>query len=158
MKEIIYSTNELYDLVEMLEDEESVLDPWKEAHAELDRRLDDEVLNLSSIKLTRGVAIGNIERWDKRRSAYKSLKSTNLGDAIRETMSLFGGDNSFTVYLENEDVTISQTSHDNPVNPSVVVIRDIRPDVDDILYKASKQAVSRRTQKLGNNVRRVYGW
>lgn len=129
--------------------------------------LDDEISNLSSIKSDSFVAVGTVVRWNGAGRAYKVLdKAGNLGEAITEVMSSFGGDNSFEIYVEGKDLYVVQYGHDNPTNPSVIKIRVARKElldgedfeyVDDLLYNATDEELEKRTESVSQKVLDVYG-
>ena len=177
MKHVIYDSFAYMDYVDEpkelfpdLDDEEirdlSQEEIWEEARRMDEVDLDAEVSNLSSIITSNMVAIGEIQRWNGGRRAYKMLKSINLGDAILEVMQAFGGDNRFVILVNDKgDVEVRQTGHDNPTNPSIISIRYVKEsalrrfdDAEEAICGASDRALARRTEKFGKSVGDIYGW
>lgn len=179
VKRLIYDSFDYLDLIDQPEDLFPEMDEeelknlsddqiWDAAIHEDEANLDSEVMSLSSIKGDYFVAMGEIIFWNGSARGFKTLKAKNLGDAMLETMQVFSGDNHFVVLVNNKgDVEIRQTGHDNPTNPSVVVIRSVKTELiredkfcsaEDALYGASDRAIARRTEKYGNHVCRLYGW
>lgn len=91
----------------------------------------------------------------KKRSAYKELKTNNLGKALEEAIQSWEGDNSFEIYVEDGRMYISQRGHDNPTNPSVAEFRMLKPDEE--LYDGEANLLD-ITEPLGKIPSEVYGW
>ena len=149
---------------EFLPDDEEMTDgiAWNLAYEIVDANLDAEIENLSSIEGTL-IAFGKIERWNGFGTAYKELQADNLGEALKEVMEAFSGDNTFDIFVEDEDVIVTQVGHDNPTNPSILVIRAIKKeyeneDVDDLFYEKSESEWRDVTYSLGDKVADIYGW
>ncbi len=148
-------------------DEDASYDEIADRARELnDEYFEDEVTNLSSIYSDYFVAIGEIVRWNGRGRAYKRLTSDTLGEAIRETMQSFGGDNHFEVFVRDDDVFVTQLGHDNPVSPSVIKIRTVKSElldddefyyIEDLIDGATDKELDERTNKIGKEVLDVYG-
>ncbi|MCR5396561.1 MAG: hypothetical protein K6E64_03730 [Lachnospiraceae bacterium] len=171
MRHIIWNNN-ICELMDYIEDEpseykvelEEGMTPSEIAYEEIERNFGDEQMNLSGIK-PKGtlILIGAIQRWNGGFSVYKELKAKSVGEALPEMLGSFDGDNSFEIFVEDGDVTLTQTGHDNPTNPARLILRAVRDDladedVDDVLYGKSTKEQLEATISLGKEVGAVYGW
>lgn len=143
------------------EEEEDIYD---EVQTLIEISYDDMKTNLNVNTAHQLIAIGTLERWDKAHSAYKELKSRNVAEAIDETISSFGGDNTFHVYVEDEKLMISQTGHDNPTNPSYFEIRMLSKyddmydyfDDNNIEHTDTTQELLDNTESIGAMINKIF--
>lgn len=136
------------------EDEDTL---WEMAGSQITEWLEDEKVNLDVEAPGEIVAIGTLERWDRPRSAYKELGTANIGEAVAKTIASFGGINTFRVYVKGTGLYVSQTGHDNPVNPSVFELRAYSKDFDWFKVDSNEQLMD-DSQPIGSIVSAVYGW
>ncbi len=118
-------TVEVFDflLENNIENHLSEEEMWAEAAETVNETRLDMVTNLN-IATDRLIAVGTRVRWDATYRLHKELKARNLGMALLEAMDLFYGDNSFSVYVEDGSLFVRQGSHDNPVKPAIIEIRE----------------------------------
>ena len=128
----------------------------EEVYEEIENRLGDEVSNLDIDTSHQIILMGTLQRWNGPVSAYKLL-SSNIGTSLRDSLSAFGGDNSFEIYVENGSLYISQLGHDNPTNPSIFEFRELNMDYDE-LEDDSTESLLANSKPLGKEVSKVYGW
>lgn len=132
-------------------------DLWRLAYENIDMYLQDEISNLN-IDMNRPIVlVGALQRWNGRFPASKSLNTDNIGEAVRNAINSFDGENNIEIYVQNRGLYISQTGHDNPVNPSVFqfksYIGEIDPEDDDLFAKKNVRSTS-----IAKAVCEVYGW
>ncbi len=136
---------------------------WKRASALVDIYLEDEVANLNIDKKNNIFLVGNLQRWDGSHSAYKDLKTNNIGKALETAVSSFEGGNTFEVGIEDGKMLIKQWGHDNPVSPSVFEFRMVKghKTVDDLVYKTdddSHKTLIANSLALAEDIAKAYGW
>lgn len=148
-------------------DEDLILE---RAYEEVDMRLDDEKANLNSIPVNGAIiVIGKEVRWNGAHAVCKDVKRVdNLGDALQETIDLFGGDNSFSFYYEDGSVFLSQTGHDNPVNPTILEFRELQKglsfgDLGEAYFEGAKEQsfmeyIMEYSDPLGHIAEKIYGF
>ena len=173
MKHTIWATNNWMDIEKELKEENPNLsdsDAYSLAWENNMNQLEDEKLNLKDITGKNWFAIGDLVRWDGTRNVHRALKPGTIMDAITETMQAFGGaENTFEIYVEGCDVFLSQLGHDNPVNPSIMKIRQIKDeyipkwnsffDAEDVLYEAFQSGTLDSVSiGFGDKIAAVYGW
>ena len=113
------------------------------------------------------VVIGKLVRWNGGKNAYKKLDANTVGDAIEEMGNIFHY-GSVTVYAEDDRVYLSQTGHDNPVNPSIFEARAYKEEdedeLEDLLYEYIRNNTNTAdelivaTAPVGTNLDTIYGW
>jgi len=135
---------------------------WDMAYDRINTWFDDEMTNLDKDVKHHLIAMGTVQRWDGGRVGYKNLETNNIAEAIKTTMNSFGGDNTFEVYCDGEELIISQVGHDNPTNPSIMKIRMIKDfdTFEDMLdeHDDSFESLNANTVSIVNDVNEVYGW
>ena len=146
-------------------DENEIADDeaWSIAYDEIERRLDDEEANLDIDKDSNIFVIGALQRWDGGRAVYHDCNTNNIGQAIKNAVSFFSGDNRFEVFVEGNKLLLSQTGHDNPVNPSILEFRVLKKafrDIEDFTYDHvdTVSNLMRNSLSLAGDVRNVYGF
>lgn len=168
MKNIIYSNDvcNMYDVVRANLEEffskdeiDDVEDDqiWDVAYREVEIDLEAEQTNLSVETDGKLILIGTLQRWNGPASAYKELKTRNIGEAIVEAMSAFGGDNTFEIYEEDGGIYISQTGHDNPTNPSIMEFREMTRELEE-LDNDYPETLRKASIPIGCYAQNVYGW
>ena len=129
-----------------------------EAYQWIENSLGDEVMNLDIEAKGALIAIGTIERWNGGFSAYKLLETKNIGKAIETIVgSCFTGDNSFECYEEDGKLIFTQLGHDNPVNPSIIEIRELTCDFY-VLEDDKQDILLANSKPCGHYAAEVYGW
>ena len=169
MKRTIYSNDvcETYDYIKNyleeffpdLDEDEEVNDDeiWSRAYDEIEIRLGDEEANLDVDTNGQIILVGTIERWNGAFPVYKLLKTQNVGEAMKEAMASFGGDNTFEIYVNEGKMYLSQTGHDNPTNPSIVEFRELTDDFDE-LEDDRPDTLLKKSKSLAPYACNVYGW
>ena len=184
MKQVIWS-NDVVDMVKSIEEDMEDFFPgyspeeleeikgsdgiYDKAYDEIDMWYEDELANLKFAPFNGDViAVGTLERWNGSFAAYKDLDAGDLGQAFRQVMGSFGGDNTFEVYYEDGSVFVSQTGHDNPTNPSLFEIRELPEDktFDDLEeefgnvsdHAAFAKFLMEHTSPVGYIPEKVYGF
>lgn len=140
---------------EMSNNEEEVL--WQMAYDRISQWLDDEKANLDKKAAGQLFLIGTLQRWNGAYSVYKLLNTSNIGESLSEIIESFSGDNTIRIYAQGEHVYVSQTGHDNPVNPSVFELRTFAVDFDN-LDDDNTQTLMANSHPIGSIVNEVYGW
>ena len=171
MKKVIYSNDicEVYDNIknnqaDFFPEAEDPNDEarnddeiWSRAYKEIENRLEDEVANLDVDVNGQIILIGTIERWNGSFPAYKLLKTQNIGEALREAMTGFSGDNTFEIYVDKGKMYLSQTGHDNPTNPSIIEFRELTNNFDE-LENDKPDILLKNSRSLAPYACNVYGW
>lgn len=130
-------------------------------------KMDDLVFeeeNLMDVKMPGEIfLVGVLERWNGSHSAYKSLKTNSVGNALREAVMSFGGDNSFEIAIEDGKVLIRQWGHDNPTNPSIFEFRSVKgcDSLDSLIYVEDKddtEFLMKNSESPAKEICEVYGW
>lgn len=149
---------ELVDIDEEDIDEEYL---WDLAYEIVSNYKDEQIKNILDIDMMHNlIAVGNLERWNGSRSAYKDLETENIADAIDVVLGAYDGDNSFSVYVEDGKLLVSQLGHDNPTNPSIMEIRMLKDfdTFDDMLeeHDDSPESLRNNSVSIGESVRELY--
>ena len=136
---------------------------WERVSALVDIYLEDEIANLNIDKKNNILLIGNLQRWDGSHSAYKDLKTNNIGKALEAAVSSFEGGNTLEIGVEDGKVLIKQLGHDNPVSPSVFEFRMVKDhkSVDELVCETdddSHKTLIANSLALSEDVAKVYGW
>lgn len=129
-------------------------------HETNDSYLDDERVNLN-IQLSRPILIiGNLGRWNGRFSGYKEISSGNIRDC------LYSDTDYSTWYVDRlGDLRCDAVHHDGT---NYYLYRVYKPGVSDAqidrlkekIYNgiATRGDITRITQRLGDDIGKVYGW
>lgn len=136
------------------EDDEEI---FEEIYRRIDQYMDDEVANLDKEAPGKLFLIGTLERWNGAYSTYRQLGTSNIGESLPKVISSFEGDNTIHIYEQDGHVYVSQTGHDNPVNPSVFELRAFAVDFDSLEDDKTDTLMS-NSQPVGSIVAEVYGW
>ncbi len=147
------------------DDEFDENDIWKIVDEEIERNYDDDLSGNLNIEVKHElVATGVIERWDKPRAAHLELNTRNIGEAIKKVISSFDGNNTFHVEIRDGEVVVSQTGHDNPVNPSIAIIRMVSDydTFEELEEFRAEECININwesdTESIADKVKEVYGW
>ena len=124
--------------------------------------LDDERINLN-IQLSRPIlVVGDLGLWNGRRSAYREIHADKISDCLYTDP-----DTDYTTwYLDNRgDFCCDQIHHDGRNH---LCYRAYKPNVSETqkenlkekLYRgtATRADITRITQRLGDEIAKVYGW
>ena len=130
---------------------------WNEVYDLINIELDDMTQILDITTEHKIILVGIMERWDGAKAAYKETDFNNIGQALRAATSYFNGDNTFEIYVEEDSLKISQTGHDNPVNPSVFEFRELTTDPEELEDNTVKTLLA-HSKPLGDRVTEIYGW
>lgn len=156
--------NDVYSKMNALEkdgffaESETEEEKMNETYEYISNALSDEAANLD-IDLEEDIfLIGVLQRWDGCDSAYADLETSNIGEAIKKAVSLFSGDDTIEIFVEDERMKISQLGHDNPVNPSVFEFRVVRPENNYYEIGLSHEENLKMTRHIGDIVANAYGW
>ena len=125
---------EMYEALKKEEPDEREDDLWDDARDQIDQWFEDEQANLNVEAPGQLILIGTLEVWNGPRSAYKKLTSSNIGGVLPEICGSFHGDNIIRIYEQGGSVYVTQTGHDNPLNPSVFELRALTADFDAANY------------------------
>ena len=135
--------------------DESIFD---EAYHNIDINLEDTLANLDIDCPNNIILIGNLVRWNGTYDAHKETNTKNLAEAIKIALNSFGNDNSFDLYVENDNLYLAQLGHDNPVNPSIFKFKYLIPNFEDNFDPSNKNDLMFKTTGVGKSVSEIYGW
>ncbi len=141
------------EYIKTLSDEEK----YEIAYDRINDWLNDEVANLNINTTGRIILIGTIQRWNGGFSAYKLLSTTNIGEAMKDAIASFDGDNEFEIYVKDGGMYLAQTGHDNPTNPSIIEFRYLTCDFDD-LANDRPDTLKENSLPVAPAVCTVFGW
>ena len=125
-----------------------------------DTYLDDERANLD-IQLDHPIlVIGNIERWNGRVSGYKEIQSGNIKDC------LYADTDYSTWYVDRRGDLRCDAIHHDGINH--YLYRTYKPKASESQIErlkekiydgvATRADIDRVTQRLGDEIGKVYGW
>ncbi len=133
------------------------------ARERIQNEFEDEICNLD-INMTGEIFLmGTLERWDGAHAAYKPLSAQNIGDAIKNAVNCFDGDNTFEIGIEDGKLLIKQWGHDNPTSPSVFEFRSVQDHktLEDMIFAEdsdSHKTMLSHSVSPAKQVCDVYGW
>jgi len=130
---------------------------WERAYEEVEELLNCEKSNLNISLNGKAIAIGKISRWNGTASAHKICESNTIGEVISEVISSFEGENSFSVDISEGELVITQYGHDNPTSPSIIKVREMTADYDD-LESYSTEILMENSRSIAKQICDVYGW
>lgn len=139
---------------------------WDEAYCNIEADYDAECANLNIDTGMEIIAIGDLQRWNGRFSAYKELRATNIAAIVRFAGEQAAHGNTVHLYVEDGEIKLSMTGHDNPTSPTVMVFRGVKSEtakerVTNAFYHNAENRwhVARyNSVKLGRFPAKVYGW
>jgi hypothetical protein len=130
-------------------------DYWRAASEQIDIWREDEFGANLDVDLENDlIATAAISRWTGTYPAYLPLETSNIGKAVEKVLGSFDSDSTFHVFVEGGELIVTQTGHDNPVNPSRIVIKMITDPYED----DPDGNTPSDTKAVADAVSKVFGW
>lgn len=81
----------------------------------------DEICNALDVDTEKIVCFAELQRWNGRFSGYNE----DIGDNVADCFKALNFDGTISFTLEDGNLVARKTGHDNPVNPSVFIFREV---------------------------------
>ncbi len=115
------------------EDDDSL---WDKAYGMIQYFKNKTILEVLDIYFPSNlIAVNKIKTTHGFKYFYKDLETNILARAITKVLQFNRDDNSYSLYVEDGELLISQLGHDNPVNPIIYEIRMLEKykSLDDLI-------------------------
>lgn len=123
------------------EDDDSL---WDKSYGMIQYFKFKTILEVLDIFMPRNlIAVKKNESTNGFKCFYKDLETNSLARAITKVLQFNRGDNSYSLYVEDGELLISQLGHDNPVNPIIYEIRLLEKynSLDDLIDDLSDDVI-----------------
>ncbi len=137
------------------EDDDSL---WDKAYGMIQYFKDKTIFEVLDVNMPSNlIAVNKIKSTHGFKCFYKDLETDGLALAITKVLQFNRGDNSYSLYIEDGNLLISQLGHDNPVNPIIYEIRMLEnySSLDDLIEDLSDDArdIYDNSNSIGDKVK-----